>query len=92
MPARRAQQFNRNKFQLFHMVGNVREWVQDSWVPQYDGAPTDGSARKTDGEVRVVRGGAYVDSAAKLRLTTRESLGASATDVITGIRVVRDVR
>jgi formylglycine-generating enzyme required for sulfatase activity len=91
MPARRNQQFNRNKFQLFHMVGNVREWVQDSWVAQYDGAPTDGSARTTSGEARVVRGGAYVDSATTLRLTTRENLATSASDTLTGIRVVRDV-
>jgi formylglycine-generating enzyme required for sulfatase activity len=91
MPARRNQQFNRNKFQLLHMVGNVREWVQDAWVTHYDGAPTDGSARTADGDVHVVRGGAYVDSATKLRLTTRENLGASTTDTLTGIRVVRDV-
>jgi formylglycine-generating enzyme required for sulfatase activity len=90
-PARRSQQFNRNKFQLFHMVGNVREWVQDPWAAHYNGAPADGSARKADGEARVVRGGSYVDSATKLRLTTRESLAASASDALTGVRVVREV-
>ena len=74
------------------MVGNVREWVQDSWAPNYEGAPVDGSARQggAAGE-RVARGGSYRDGRARLRVTTREGLSVSTRDAVTGIRIVREI-
>lgn len=33
-----------NAFGLYDMFGNVSEWCQDTWHPDYVGAPTDGSA------------------------------------------------
>ena len=33
-----------NAFGLYDMFGNVPEWTQDTWHPDYKGAPTDGSA------------------------------------------------
>ncbi|MGE3627049.1 MAG: SUMF1/EgtB/PvdO family nonheme iron enzyme, partial [Hyphomicrobiales bacterium] len=35
-----------NGFGLHDMAGNVREYEDDCWAPDYQGAPTDGSARK----------------------------------------------
>ena len=91
-PRQQNKDFNANPWHLYHMIGNVREWVQDSWEPSFDGAPTDGSAReKTGSTQRVVRGGSYADGRAKLRLTTRESLNADARDAVTGIRLVREM-
>ena len=91
-PARRSQQFNPNAWKLMHVLGNAREWVEDSWVPGYDGAPVDGSARELAGSTeRVVRGGSYADGAAKLRLSTREGLAAGTRDGLTGFRVVREL-
>jgi formylglycine-generating enzyme required for sulfatase activity len=82
---------NRNPFRLYHMSGNVREWVQDSWFDDYQGAPTDGSARIDNGHDRkVVRGGSYTDPAAKLRSAAREPLNNSHRDSVTGFRVVRE--
>ena len=83
---------NRNAFRLYHMSGNVREWVQDVWHPSYEGAPYDGSAR-TQGfrDLRVVRGGSYTDIATKLRSAAREPLDQSHRDGMTGFRVVREV-
>ena len=52
--------FKANAFGLHDMHGNVFEWVQDCGDANYDGAPTDGSA-KTDGTCasRVLRGGSW---------------------------------
>ncbi len=91
-PWPRSQRINANAFRLYHSIGNVREWVDDAWLPSFAGAPSDGSARAAgDAAQRVVRGGAYTDAAAKLRFTTREGVDATTRDLITGFRVVREL-
>ncbi len=51
-----------NPWGLFDMIGNVFEWVADSWHDDYDAAPADGSAWTTGGSVaHVIRGGSWVD-------------------------------
>jgi formylglycine-generating enzyme required for sulfatase activity len=81
-----------NTFKLYHSIGNVREWVEDAWSASFAGAPDDGSARSTaDSALRVVRGGAYSDSAPKLRFTTREGVDPATRDATTGFRVVREL-
>ena len=45
---------------LCDMGGNVKEWVQDCWYGNYDGAPTDGSAWIVGScEDNVLRSGCY---------------------------------
>jgi formylglycine-generating enzyme required for sulfatase activity len=53
--------FPANGFGLREMHGNVWEWCEDIAHPNYQGAPTDGSAWVTDGDpdVRVLRGGSW---------------------------------
>jgi len=67
----------RNKFGLWHMVGNVREWVMPDTVG--------------DDDTRTVRGGSYADSDDELRLSVREKLTASERDSMTGFRVLREL-
>ena len=81
---------NRNKFRLYHMVGNVREWVSDTWQDSYSGAPGDGSARiDSGGSEYVVRGGSYTDSAEALRSGARNK--SSTADNYTGFRVIQEL-
>ena len=90
--ARRSQKFNANAFRLVHTVGNVREWVEDTWAQSFAGASNDGSAMKSAaGAVRVARGGSYTDGAARLRLSMREGLPANTRDTTTGFRIAREL-
>lgn len=91
-PAPRSQKFNDNGFRLMHMLGNLREWVEDGWVENFDDAPSNGAAVSSSANnIRVARGGSYADTAAKLRLSMREGLTADTRDTLTGFRVLREV-
>lgn len=90
-PAGTHQAFQANEFGLYHMFGNVREWVQDAWVPDLRQLATDGSAHEGGG-ARVVRGGSFHDGPAKVRPGAREALDPAAHDAMTGFRLVRELR
>jgi formylglycine-generating enzyme required for sulfatase activity len=83
---------NRNRFRLYHMIGNVREWVADAWHDNLDGAPTDGAARGQGNATAVVRGGSYKNGADQLSSATRQPQPASQADSETGFRVAIDFR
>ncbi|MEI2808623.1 MAG: SUMF1/EgtB/PvdO family nonheme iron enzyme [Albidovulum sp.] len=62
-----------NPWGLYEMHGNVREWCQDRWHGNYQGAPTDGSAweGRDAVAVRVLRGGSWRDVARYVRSAFR---------------------
>jgi formylglycine-generating enzyme required for sulfatase activity len=67
-----------NPFGLFDMYGNVEEWVEDTFHPTYEGAPTDGSAwvkgnERRDEWRRMVRGGSWNDPPESLRSASRNA-------------------
>ncbi len=76
---------NRNPFKLFHMSGNVREWVADGWRDDYSVPATN------TGPERVVRGGSFGDPAIDLRSSARKPLAQDHRDAETGFRVVREI-
>jgi formylglycine-generating enzyme required for sulfatase activity len=81
---------NRNAFRLYHVIGNVREWVFDGWADNYDDAPADGRARSTSAATaHVARGGSYADGPDGLRSAARVRLDAGFFDAQTGFRIVR---
>jgi formylglycine-generating enzyme required for sulfatase activity len=50
-----------NAFGLYDMHGNVWEWCEDDYHPNYEGAPTDGSAwiSKDTNITKILRGGSW---------------------------------
>ena len=73
-------------FGLYDMYGNVREWVQDCWNENYEGAPSDGSGWESgDCSVRVLRGGHWHSKPKNLRSSDRGWAGHAYTLGIGGM-------
>ncbi len=83
----------RNHFLLYHMAGNVAEWVTDTWHENYINAPVDGSAwldSETTGHV--IRGGSYIDNDEALRSGARSKLASTKSNQYTGFRIVLELQ
>jgi len=83
--------FAANGFGLYDMVGNVREWTQDCYHPNYSGAPADGSAWTQGANCydRVVRGGSWLLAPEFLRSASRYWFTADYRLRYLGFRVAR---
>ena len=84
-----VSQFRPHAFGLYDMHGNVAEWCADHWHENYRGAPADGRAwlDEVPGSARVVRGGAWSDSPARLRSANRSGYSERALNRTIGFRV-----
>ena len=72
------------------MHGNVWEWVEDCYQDNYNGAPTDGSAKSSAScGSRVLRGGSWVDVPRLLRSAGRDRYWPDYRDKGLGFRVAR---
>lgn len=85
-----------NLWGVHDMVGNVWEWVEDCWHPDFTGAPGDGSAWLDSGEgancrKRVNRGGGWGNGLSALRLSNRDADPASNHSDGLGLRVALSV-
>ena len=81
-----------NSFSLYDMHGNVSEWCADTWHENYEGAPSDGLARKGgDASPRVLRGGSW--KSVQLFLRSADRYKARTTFSVQGIgfRLARTV-
>jgi formylglycine-generating enzyme required for sulfatase activity len=82
--------FRPNSFGLFDMYGNVFEWCEDAWNPDYNGAPSDGSAWRTgDASLRAIRGGSWSQDAEQIRSAFRYKFVTGEESRALGLRVAR---
>ena len=83
-------QFSPNRFGLYDMVGNVWEWTQDCYAPNYTIAPANGEAWTiAECRSRVLRGGAWGNSPSSARSANRLEDPPDARRDISGFRVAR---
>ena len=73
----------KNEFGLWHVIGNVREWVGTDWSSLANAA---GGA-----SLKVVRGGSYASNDDELRSAARQGMAASDKDNRTGFRLLREL-
>ncbi len=76
---------------LCDMVGNVWQWVGDTWHDTYKGAPSEGSAWQAGNSPRrVMRGGSFSNyEDAELRVTYRNNIDAGTRYVTFGFRLAK---
>jgi len=87
-----VESFEPNPWGLYQVHGNVYEWVEDCWHPDYEGAPADGSAwTKPDCDRHVLRGGAWNFASWHLRAASRGAVAASVSLLPVGFRVARSI-
>ena len=82
--------FPANAWGLHDMHGNVWEWCEDNWHPNYKGAPKDGSVWSGgDTSLRVLRGGSWVSDPGLLRSANRSGSDPDTRSNGVGFRVAR---
>ena len=83
--------FPPNAFGLHDFHGNVGEWVEDCWNPDYRGAPSNGAAwtEAPSCVLRVIRGGSWASPPSDLRTASRNWFVTKDKDVYFGLRVAR---
>lgn len=65
--------FKPNPFGLYDMLGNVREWTEDTYHRSYHGAPTDSRVwlDKNNEDSHILRGGSWLQNAIIMRAANR---------------------
>jgi sulfatase modifying factor 1 len=82
----------RSPYGVYDMIGNVAEWVEDSYVEGFykTGVYRDPKG-PDDGQLKVVRGGSWRETQHNARLSKRFAAKFWRTDITIGIRCASDV-
>jgi formylglycine-generating enzyme required for sulfatase activity len=83
--------FAPNKFGLYDMLGNLNEWVEDCYNPDYDAAPINGDAANGDCNRRIARGGSWNNTPWAVRSAQRKKFAATFRNLYIGFRIARDL-
>lgn len=84
--------FSPNRFGIHDMLGNVSEWVEDCWHPDYHGAPENATPWTNTGcELRTFRGGSWMSSPHTVRSSFRDRDVPSYRSTAVGFRVARTI-
>lgn len=85
--------YKSNAFDLYDMLGNVREWLADCYTASYAGRAPDGRAWEWAGgcESRGVRGGSWATRPADTRAAARGAEAEGLRQADLGFRVARDL-
>ncbi|MGB0670009.1 MAG: formylglycine-generating enzyme family protein [Rhodospirillales bacterium] len=84
--------FPPNPWGLHDMHGNIWEWVEDCWNPNYIGAPKDGRARTTgDCRQRGIRSGSWYYFSRNARSAWRFHNDARVKSYNIGLRIAREL-
>ena len=81
-----------NPFDIYDMVGNVWQWLEDCFHPTYDNGPTDGlawTAGCPDDRQRVGRGASWDANPSLLRSATRSRGNAGIRSNVVGFSALR---
>jgi formylglycine-generating enzyme required for sulfatase activity len=79
-----------NRWSLYDMHGNVKEWCADKWIEDAKQLPKDGKAfvRNNNYHYRVLRGGSWFDGSVYCRSVVRVRYYAAVRNDFIGFRVV----
>ena len=86
-------EFPANRWGLFDMIGNAREWCSDRYGSKYYGdSPTLDPRGRSEARYRVIRGGGFSHSASRYcRVAARERQSPTYRSLNLGFRVVRGI-
>ena len=76
-----------NQWGFHDMLGNVREWCSDAWLPSHVGRPIDGSPAVGVDHRRPARGGAWMCESLSCRASSRVALDPEVRSDAVGVRL-----